>query len=79
MVWGALVALTGITVGVSYLDLKNIAITVALMIATVKVTLVILYFMHVRFDKAIVAYMLMAFVLTYAIYIGLTLADYVYR
>ena len=44
-----------------------------------KATLVTLYFMHVRFDKAVVVYMICAFIFTYAVYMGLTMTDYVYR
>jgi len=79
VVWLALVALTGVTIGISYLDLKNIPIMAALMIATVKVTLVVLYFMHVRFDRIIVPYMFLVFLGTFAIYIGLTMTDYGFR
>ncbi len=79
IVWGALIALTGVTVGVSYIDLKNVSIMAALMIATVKVTLVTLYFMHVRFDKIVIPYMILVFIVTYAIYVGLTMSDYGFR
>lgn len=78
-VWAALVALTTVTVGVHYADLAHMAIITALMIATIKSSLVLLYFMHVRFEKPIIAVMIIAALATYAIFIILTFADYSYR
>ena len=78
-VWLVLVTLTGITVGVSYLDMRNAAIMLAVMIASVKALLVMLYFMHVRYDKPIVAYMVAVAAVVYAIFFGLTMSDYWYR
>ena len=47
MVFGALMVLTIITVGVSYVHLPvAAAVTVALIVATIKGSLVALYFMH---------------------------------
>ena len=43
-VWAGLIVLTGVTLGVSYLDLQNVGIQVALLIATAKAALVLLYF-----------------------------------
>ncbi len=78
-VWLALLALTVITVSVSYIDMRNVAILTAVLIATVKCTLVLLYFMHIRFGKPLYAFMILAVLVTYAIFIGLTFADYGYR
>lgn len=77
--WAALIVLTGITVGASYLDLKNIAVFVAMLIATTKATLVLLYFMHIRFVRPAYAGMILVVLGTYAIFIGLTFSDYWYR
>jgi cytochrome c oxidase subunit 4 len=55
MVFGALMVLTGITVAVSYLHLSiPLAITVALMVAIVKGTLVALFFMHLLNERTII-------------------------
>ena len=54
-VFVALMALTLITVAVSYLDLSTpMAITVALFIATVKGSLVACYFMHLISEKRLI-------------------------
>jgi len=78
-VWAALIVLTGITVGAQYTDLRHVAVFTALLIATVKATLVVLYFMHIRFEKPIFAWMILVVLFTYGIFIGLTFADYFYR
>jgi len=41
--------------------------------------LVLLYFMHIRFEKLLYAGMILAVLVTYAILIGLTFVDYGYR
>lgn len=55
MVFGALLVLTVITVGVSYLHLSVLgAVLVALAVATTKGTLVALYFMHLISEQKII-------------------------
>ena len=78
-VWLALIVLTAITVAVSYADMRHVAVMTAILIATGKAMLVLLYFMHIRYDKLIFTLMILAVLVTYAIFIGLTFADYSYR
>lgn len=78
-VWIMLIALTGVTVGAAFTDLKHLAIFTAILIAVVKASLVILYFMHIRYERRIFAYMLIAILATYAIFVILTFADYSFR
>ncbi len=78
-VWAALIVLTALTVGVSYVDMKHVTIFTALIIATVKATLVLLYFMHLRFEKPLYLYMVLAVIVTYVIFVGLTFSDYWFR
>jgi len=50
----ALIALTGATVGVSYMDLGGMGnLAVGLLIASVKATLVALFFMHLKGEERI--------------------------
>jgi cytochrome c oxidase subunit 4 len=59
MVFGALMVLTCITVGVSYLHLSiPLAITVALIVATIKGSLVALFFMHLSNERKLIYYVL---------------------
>ncbi len=50
-IFAGLLILTGITVGAAFLDLGPLNIVVAITIAVIKATLVILYFMHVRYSS----------------------------
>lgn len=59
MVFGALMVLTIITVGVSYLDLATpMAITVALIVAGIKGSLVAMYFMHLLHERKVIYWVL---------------------
>lgn len=78
-VWAILMALTAVTVSVSYVDMKHVTVLTATLIAAAKSTLVVLYFMHIRFEERIYAVMIMVVLVTYAIFIGLTFVDYLYR
>jgi len=53
-VFAALLALTGATVWVASLNLGAYNLVVALMIAVLKASLVILYFMHVRYSPKLI-------------------------
>jgi len=60
MVFGALMVLTCLTVGVSYLHLATReAVFVALAIATIKGSLVALFFMHLSHERKLIYYTLM--------------------
>jgi cytochrome c oxidase subunit 4 len=57
MVFGALLGLTLITVGVSYLDLPEVeTVVVALIIATTKASLVAMFFMHLKGERPMVTW-----------------------
>ncbi len=78
-VWAGLIALTGLTVCASYLDMKHVAIFTCLLIASTKATIVTMYFMHIRFQKPIYTAMIAAALVTYAIFVALTFSDYAFR
>jgi cytochrome c oxidase subunit 4 len=68
-VFVALAGLTVVTVGVSYLHLTTaIAVTVALLIATVKASLVGAYFMHLISEKKLIFSIL---VITLGCFVGM--------
>jgi cytochrome c oxidase subunit 4 len=50
-VFGALIVLTFITVGVSYFDFGSANTVIAMLVATMKATLVATFFMHLLHDK----------------------------
>ena len=77
--WLGLLGLTAVTVGVKYADLQHLAIFTAIAIATVKAALVLMYFMHIRYERRIFAVMIVVFLVTYGTFIGLTFVDYPFR
>jgi cytochrome c oxidase subunit 4 len=78
-VWLALLALTGVTVLAAVVSMKHMAIFVALLVACAKSTLVVLYFMHIAFEKRVFWWFLIAAIATYVIFVLLTFADYAFR
>jgi cytochrome c oxidase subunit 4 len=59
MVFGALMVLTVVTVGVSYLHLPVVlAVLVALVVATIKGSLVAMFFMHLLNERKLIYYLL---------------------
>ena len=79
LVFLALIALTGVTTAVAYLDLGPISVVVALAIAVVKMLLVALFFMHLRHSTMLTRIVVGSGLLWLAILIGLTLSDFVSR
>ncbi len=53
LVWSALVVLTVVTVYVSYIDFGIFNIVLAMVIASIKATIVALYFMHLKFEDSL--------------------------
>ena len=59
MVFAALAVLTIVTVAISYLDLPTAyAIGIAMVVATVKASLVALYFMHLISEEKVILWLL---------------------
>ncbi len=74
-VWGALLLLTVVTVAAAGVNLGNLNLGVAMLIATVKATLVLLYFMHLRYDRPILAIIFASALLFVALFVSIALLD----
>lgn len=74
-VFAALVALTVATVTATWVDLGKLNLAVAMAIATVKATLVLLYFMHLRWERRFNAVIFCATLLFAALFVSLALLD----
>ena len=74
-----LLALTGITVFAAFVDLGRFNIVVALLIATVKATLVVLIFMHAKYAPERRKLVIIAGVFWLALLLFMTLSDYASR
>lgn len=78
-VWGLLVLLTGVTVWVAGIDLGFLNVVAALTVATCKALLVVLFFMHLKYENwGLKAMVILTFVIL-AIFIGFTFFDTAYR
>ena len=75
----SLMVLTAATVAAAYVNLGALNIVVALAIATLKATLVVLYFMHARYSPKRTHLVIICAVFWLAILLALTLSDYVTR
>jgi cytochrome c oxidase subunit 4 len=78
-IFGALMVLTGVTVAVAFINLGVFNFPVALGIAITKATLVILFFMHVKYSSRLTKLFVGMAFLFLAILFGLTLTDYMSR
>jgi caa(3)-type oxidase subunit IV len=74
-IFGALIVLTLLTVKVSYYDFGSANIVIALVIATMKASLVAAFFMHLRHDKLFNTVAFLAAFLFLALFILLTYDD----
>lgn len=74
-----LLLLTTITVFVTRFDLKAWNVTIALIIACTKGTLVLLFFMHLKFESRLLKLLVSAVMLLFIMFIILTLFDYIFR
>jgi cytochrome c oxidase subunit IV len=79
LVYVALLVLLGATLGVAFIEAGFLNILLALGIASLKATLVVLYFMHVRESGPLTRLFVGAGILWLVILIGLTLTDYLSR
>jgi cytochrome c oxidase subunit IV len=74
-VYGALVVFTAITVAASKVDLGQANIWVALLIAVIKGGLVVMYFMHLRWDSPFNGVILISALFFVSLFIGLAMLD----
>ncbi|MEM1452952.1 MAG: cytochrome C oxidase subunit IV family protein [Planctomycetota bacterium] len=73
--WGALMVLTVLTVSASQLQLGAFDLPVAMGIATVKATLVMMIFMHLGFDKSFHSLLIFSSFLFVFLFISFVLID----
>lgn len=79
IVGSILLIFTALTVWASYLELGVFNPIIALFIACVKATIVVLFFMHVKYSSKLTKLTVGAGLFTFLTLIGMTLADYFTR
>lgn len=78
-VFGGLIFLTLLTVGVAYVPLGVLDVPIALAIATAKAALVVLYFMALRYDNPVNALTFAVGTIMVVVFITFTLFDTAFR
>lgn len=78
-IFGTLMVLTAITVAAAFTDLGTLNFPVALAIAIIKATLVVLFFMHVKYSSKLTKLVVGGAFFFLIILFGLTLTDYLSR
>jgi cytochrome c oxidase subunit IV len=78
-IFGSLMVLTAVTVGVAFINLGPLNFPVALSIAIVKATLVILFFMHVKYSSRLTKLIIGTGFFFLLVLFTLTLTDYLSR
>jgi cytochrome c oxidase subunit IV len=75
----ALIVLTWVTTAIAFVDLGPFNVYVALTIAVIKATLVVLFFMHVKYNERVTKIYVGAGFFWLLIMIGMVLTDYISR
>ena len=78
-VFGTLMVLTAVTVAAAFTDLGALNFPVALAIAITKATVVVLFFMHVKYSSKLTKFVVVSCFFFLACLFGLTFTDYMSR
>lgn len=78
-IWCALMALTAVTVWVAGVNLGFLNVVAAMSVATVKASLVVFVFMHLKYENLTLKLMVLTAFFILAIFIGFTFFDTAYR
>ena len=78
-VWVALLILTGLTVGASVYYPGHVGVAVAMIVTPIKAYLILMYIMHLKYEKKVFVVMFLAAMGIFAVFLGLTFVDYLLR
>jgi cytochrome c oxidase subunit IV len=78
-VWIVLVILTGVTIAAAHMRLGAWGMFTNVAIASTKASLVLWFFMHLKYEKRIFKLLLLIPIITISVIIGLTFFDIWYR
>jgi cytochrome c oxidase subunit 4 len=78
-VWLGLLALTAVTIEAARLELGALSMLANLLIASSKASLVLWFFMHLKYEKKLLKGMILVPIVTLTVIIGLTFFDIWYR
>ncbi|HUJ17053.1 MAG TPA: cytochrome C oxidase subunit IV family protein [Nitrospirota bacterium] len=78
-VWIALLCLTGLTIKAAQMKMGEWSMVANIAIASAKASLVLLFFMHLKYERRLFKLLLFVPLLTITVIIGLTFFDIWYR
>jgi cytochrome c oxidase subunit 4 len=78
-VWGSLIILTGLTLTAAALEFGGLSIIINILIASVKASLVVCLFMHLKYESRLFKVMLLLAMTTLTVIILLTFSDVLFR
>jgi cytochrome c oxidase subunit 4 len=79
LVWAVLIILTGVTIKAAEMRMGEWSMLANLLIASTKASLVLWFFMHLKYEKRIFKLLFLVPIVTITIIIGLTFLDIWYR
>jgi cytochrome c oxidase subunit 4 len=79
LAWVSLLILTAVTVAVAGLHLGKLSVLTAIAIAGIKATVVLMFFMHLKYEKPLFRTMVYVTLGVLVVVIGLTFTDIMYR
>lgn len=74
-----LLCLTALTTGVAFIDLGEFNTVIALAIAVCKASLVVLFFMHIKYSSRLLKLTICCGLFAFGIMLALTMTDYISR
>jgi cytochrome c oxidase subunit 4 len=79
LVWIALLILTGVTIIAAHMHMGAWSMLANILIASIKASLVLWFFMHLKYEGRLFRWMIFIPIMTISIIIGLTFFDIWYR
>lgn len=79
LVWIDLMIFTFVTIEIAQFDFKELTVLIALLVATIKSTLVGYYFMHLKFENKVFKIMVILTLLVFIAVLILLFSDYFVR
>ncbi|HBH48790.1 MAG TPA: cytochrome-c oxidase [Bacteroidales bacterium] len=79
LILGALLVFTFLSIAITLIDLGPLAVAGALLFAMLKTTLIVFYFMHLKFENKMYAIFGGVVLLTFIVVIILTFSDYMFQ
>lgn len=79
LVWIGLLILTAMTVAASVYYPGNVGVAVAMIVTPIKAALILMYFMHLKYEKKVFVIMFLSAMSIFGVFLGLTFIDYLFR